>query len=210
MSTIRVLVADDHPLIAQALSRDLTDFGISEVISVSNGNEVVDRFLDLKFEVLVLDLYIGPVKGLEVARTLISREPGARIVVYSQFDADHIVREAYRLGVMSFVPKNTQTQVLAEAIKAANAGDRYFPPDVARKLAKLAIEGDENPEVLLNEREFQVFKLLADGLTHSETAAKLGINIKTVGFDLAAIKVKLNVDRMADFTKLAIKYQLLD
>lgn len=210
MTGIRVLVADDHPLITQGLSNGLRPMGITDVESVTDGTAVVARYLAARPDVLVLDLRIGNVRGLDVARELLDNAPDARIVFYSQFDQDHIVREAYRIGGKAFIPKSSDPAVLAEAIAAAAAGKTYFPPDIAERLAHMSVHGDDSPQATLNERELQVFKAMAQGQTNAEIAVEMGLSAKTIGLVTQHIKESLGVNRPAEITKLALKHQLID
>jgi DNA-binding NarL/FixJ family response regulator len=147
---------------------------------------------------------------LDVARELFAKRPEARIVFYSQFDQDHIVREAYRIGGKAFVPKSAPPQVLADAIIAAAAGTTYFLPEIAERIALMSVRGEEAPQVKLSERELVVFKLMAQGLTNAEIAKELRLSSKTIGIITQAVKESLGVSRPADITRLALKHQLID
>jgi len=210
MSPIRALVADDHPMISGGLTNELPAFGIEVVASVADGSQVIGKYLELKPDVLVLDLRMEQVKGLEVATELLASDRDARIVFYSQFKVDRIIREAYRIGGMGFVPKNAPLAVLAEAISSAYRREQYWPPDIAQALAKMAVRGEEAPQAKLAERELLVFKMLAEGQTHAEIAATLHLNPKTIGLIVQQIKDALHISRPAEFTRLAIRYQLID
>jgi two-component system invasion response regulator UvrY len=210
MTTIRVMVADDHPVITQGLAGALKPFGIDEIEAVADGTKVVERFLAVTPDVVVLDLSIGAVRGLDVARQLFTAQRGARVVFYSQFDVDHIVRETYRIGGKAFIAKNADTSILATAIKVANEGGTYFPPEIAERLALLSVRGDESPRAKLDERQLLVFKCLAQGMTHAEIAEKLDLSSKTIGLITQEIKEALGVSRPADITRLALKHQLID
>lgn len=210
MATTSVLVVDDHPLITESLAGALTPFGISHVTAVSDGTKTLERFEHDKPDVLVLDLWIGTVRGLEVARELLRRHPDARIVIYSQFDKDQFVQEAYRVGAKSFIPKSATPAVLAEAIHAAHAGQTYFIKELAERIALMSVRGEESPEAKLTDRELKVFCLMALGLTIAEIAKEMDLSSKTIGIITQAIKETLGVQRLADITRLALKYQLID
>jgi DNA-binding NarL/FixJ family response regulator len=207
---IQVLVADDHPLIAQGLVSELKRFGIDHVDTVMDGTEVFRRFSELSPDVLVLDLRIGAVRGLDVAHQLLTSHPEARIVFYSQFDQDHIVREAYRIGGKAFIPKNADPSLLAQAIKTAQRGGTYFMPDIAERLALMSVRGDDSPQAKLGERELVVFRKMARGLTNAEIAHDLDLSVKTIGLTTQNIRETLGVSRAADITRLALKHQLIE
>lgn len=210
MTAIRVMVVDDHPLITQGLASALKPFGIDEVEALADGTQAVARYEAVQPDVLVLDLRIGQVRGLDVARNILAKDPSGRIVFYSQFDQDHIVQEAYRIGGKAFVTKNADMAVLAKAITVASEGQTYFVPEIAERLAFLSVRGDESPQAKLNERELLVFKRMAQGLTHAEIAEELKLSSKTIGLITQSIKEALGVSRPADITRLAIKHQLID
>lgn len=207
---IKVLVADDHPLITQGLVNELKPFGIDHVDAVMDGTEVVRRFGELSPDVLVLDLRIGAVRGLDVARELLTGNPDARIVFYSQFDQDHIVRETYRIGGKAFIPKSADPGLLAQAIHAAQRGGTYFMPEIAERLALMSVRGDDSPQTKLGERELVVFKKMAQGLTNAEIAHDLDLSVKTIGLATQNVKETLGVNRAADITRLALKHQLIE
>jgi two-component system, NarL family, invasion response regulator UvrY len=211
MADVRVLVAEDHPLITQALASELKPYGIDASASVADGNLVLTRYAEVKPDVLVLDLRLGQIRGLDVARELLQVAPAARIVFYSQFDQPHIVQEAYRLGAKAFVPKSADPQVLAEAIIAASHdGPPYFTPEIAAQLAIMSVRGEDSPRAKLTERELVVFQKMAQGRTIAEIAEDMQLSSKTVGLITQEIRQKLRVDRPAEITKLAIRYQLID
>jgi len=210
MTRIRVLVADDHPLVIKGLPDVLAPFGIDVVAAISGAAEVLTRYKELRPDVVVLDVRLGPARGLEVVQQLLKMDSKARVVVYSHFDQDHVVREAYRVGAKAFLPKNAEIEVLAEAISAARNSSTYFLPSIAERLALMSVRGDEPPQAVLSERELTVFKLMAEGLTNIEIAEKLSLTQKTIGVIAQAVRDKLKVSRQADLTKLAIRHQLID
>ncbi|WP_029000940.1 response regulator [Azohydromonas australica] len=210
MDSIRVLVADDHPPITRSLQQDLKMFGIDEVQATTDGTAVLSMYTALKPDVLVLDLRIGAIRGLDVARQVLAMDRNARIVFYSQFDQPHIVREAYRLGGKAFLPKSAPLEIVAEAITAAKAGNTYLHPEIAKQIALLTVRGEESPADKLDERELKVFKLMAKGLTNEEIAVELNLHPKTIGIITKAVRESLGVQRPADITRLALKYELID
>jgi two-component system invasion response regulator UvrY len=209
--SIKVLVADDHPVIADGLTVALRPFGVEVIGHVGSAAEVMARYRETRPDVLVLDLRFGPgPTGLDVARQLLETHPQARIVFYSQFDEDEIIREAYRLGASAFVTKNTTPDALAQAIKAAHAGRTHFMPNIAERMAMLGVRGDDSPRSKLDEREIEVFTQLAQGLTNNEIAERMGLSTKTISTISQAIKEKLGVHRAAEITRLAMKHGMIE
>lgn len=211
MNAVRVLLADDHPLIIEGLSAALKRLGVKVVGHALAASEVVDKFRRAKPDVLLLDVRFGPgPTGLDVARDVLAADPGARIVFYSQFDQNEVIREAYRLGGAAFITKDTAPDVLARAIEQAHAGKTFFLPEIAERLALLGVKGDSSPRAVLDARELEVFIRLARGLTNNEIAAEMDFSAKTIGAIGQAVREKLGVQRAADMTRLAVRYGIID
>lgn len=211
MATIKVLLADDHPLILEGLRAALSKRGMKVVGEVENADEVIGRFKQTRPDVLVLDLRFGPgATGLDVARELLGEQTDARVVFYSQFDQDEVIREAYRLGAAAFVTKNQAPDVLAQAITDASRGKTFFIPAIAERLALLGVRGDDSPRAKLDAREAQVFVQLANGFTNNEIAERMSLSAKTIGVIAQAIREKLGVQRAAEMTRLAVRYGMID
>ena len=211
MSSVRVLLADDHPLIIEGLSVALRRLDLDVVGHVDTAAGVVEKFAQTRPDVLVLDIRFGPgPTGLDVARDLLSAHPGARIVFYSQFDQDEIIRDAYRLGGAAFITKNVPPETLAVAIKDAAKGKTYFLPAIAERLALLGLHGDESPRARLDAREIDVFVQLARGLTNNEIAERMNLSTKTISTIGQAVKEKLGALRAADLTRLAMRHGMID
>lgn len=141
---------------------------------------------------------------------MIAREPKARIVFYSQFDQNEVIREAYRLGGAGFITKNTPPETLARAIGEVHAGRTYFLPEIAERLALLGVRGDQSPRSILDQREIEVFMMLSRGFTNNEIAERMNLSAKTIGAIAQAVKEKLGVQRATDMTRLAVRHGMLD
>lgn len=187
----------------------LKDYGIDVVETAHSLDGLVDRFLVVKPDVLVIDVRFDSKgcgeNGLDVCEKLLSRDPSARIIVFSQFDDQYIIERSYKLGVLAFVRKDESTEVLNEAINTVAQGKEYFSPEIARLLAWSAVI-DRNPNRLLDENEMRAFTLAADGASMAEIAVAMDFSTKTVGHLMKGVKTKLGVESQADITKLAIRY----
>lgn len=211
MAPVRVLLADDHPVIIEGLRAALVRHDVEVVGQVECAQRVVSAYLEAKPDVLVLDVRFGPgPTGLDVARSLRERAPAARVVFYSQFDQDEVIREAYRLGAAAFITKNTLPAELAAAIHAAANGKTYFLPAIAERLALLGLRGEESPRARLEARELDIFVQLATGATNNEIAERMGLSTKTISTIAQAVKEKLGVHRPAEITRLAMRYGLIE
>ncbi len=212
MSGIRVLIADDHPLIVEGLVSALDRRDFEVVGRVSSPADVVATFQEVGANVVVLDVRFDEgTTGLDVARDLLATSPAARVVFYSQFDEDEMIREAYRLGGAAFITKNVDPSVLAKAIKQVHdePGKPYFLPEIAERLAVLGLRGDESPQSKLGRRDLEVFRKMAEGMTNAEIAEQMDLSTKTISNISQHVKEQLGIHRQADITRLAVKYQLI-
>jgi len=211
MLSIRTLVADDHPLIVQALPDALRADGIESVAWASRGEDVLPEYEKSKPDVVVMDIRFGDApSGLKIASQLLAQHPEARVVFYTQFDQDELISEAYRLGAKGFVTKEKPLSALADAIRQVHSGRTHFLPEIAERLALINVKGDDSPRGVLDKREFQVFELMAQGYTNGEIAEALDLSLKTIANLTPHIKQKLGVQRLADLTLLAVRYKIID
>ena len=212
MDMIKVMIADDHPLIVEGLSSVLARHGLQVVGSASEAESVVPTFSSLQPDVLVLDLRFGEggVGGLDVLGALMAQFPNARVAIYTQFDQSTVVREAYKRGAKAFIPKSTDPSDVAQALIKVHQGETVFLPDIANRLALLSVHGDQSPLARLQPREVEVFKLMAQGLTNNEIAERMNLSPKTISTTSQGIKDQLGVHRAADITLLAVKCGLIE
>lgn len=208
---IKVLLADDHPLMMAGFETVLVDYGIKAIGKTTAPEEAVKLYEEKKPDVLVLDIRFGEkMTGLDAAKDVLRKFPNANIVFLSQFDQDSLIKEAYRIGARAFLTKSCTADDLADAIKLAQQGEKSFLPEVAERLANIAIQGDISLQSKLDEREFVVFEYMAQGLTNQEIAEKLSLSPKTISNTSQTIKEKLGVHRPADITRLAVKHGLIE
>jgi DNA-binding NarL/FixJ family response regulator len=211
MEKIRVLLADDHPLIMAGFGMELGANHIEVVGEAFAPDEVLRSYQELKPDVLVLDIRFGErMSGLQAAKEVLQAFPDAKLVFLSQFDQDNMIKESYRLGGRAFITKDCTADCLASAIHAVHRGEQYFLPEVAERLARLAIKGDMSPQSLLEPREIEIFTLMAQGLTNHEIAERFGLSPKTISNSSQAIKEKLGIHRAADITRMAVKHGLIE
>src|SRR5476649_1377107 len=189
---IRVLLADDHPIVMTGFAMSLEAQGLDVVGQARTPQEALEQFKQLKPDVVVLDIRFGDeLTGLDVARQILARTPSASIVFLSQFDQDSLIKETYRLGGRAFITKDCDPADLAAAVLRAHEGELYFLPQIA-------------------ERALEIFTLMAEGLTNAEIAEKLNVSTKTISNISQAVKEKLGVHRPAYITRLALKHGLIE
>lgn len=208
---IRVLLADDHPIVMTGFAMSLSSLGMDVVGQAKTPDEAAAMFAELKPDVLVLDIRFGTeLTGLDAARGILAQFPAARIVFLSQFDQDSLIKETYRIGARAFVTKDCDPADLATAVRHAHADKLYFLPQIAERLANLSVRGDVSPQSQLDARGLEIFKLMAEGLTNAEIAEKLNLSAKTISNISQAVKEKLGVHRQAYITRLAVKHGLIE
>jgi DNA-binding NarL/FixJ family response regulator len=205
------MLADDHPIVMTGFAMSLSGHGMDVVGQAKTPDEAVAMYDELRPDVLVLDIRFGTeLTGLDAAQQVLKAHPRAKIVFLSQFDQDSLIKETYRLGAHAFVTKDCDPADLATAVRQAHAGKLYFPPEIAERLASLAVRGDVSPQSQLDERGLEIFKLMAEGLTNAEIAERLNLSTKTISNISQAVKEKLGVHRQAYITKLAVKHGLIE
>jgi DNA-binding NarL/FixJ family response regulator len=208
---IRVMLADDHPIVMTGFAMSLQGQGLEVVAQARTPEEALAQFQQLAPDVIVLDIRFGEqLTGLDVAKQILARTPDAAIVFLSQFDQDSLIKGTYRLGGRAFMTKDCDPADLAAAVRRAHEGELYFLPQIAERLANLSVRGDASPQSQLDERALEIFTLMAEGLTNAEIAEKLDVSTKTISNISQAVKEKLGVHRPAYITRLAVKHGLIE
>lgn len=208
---IRVLLADDHPIVMTGFAMSLGAEGMEVVGQAKTPQEAVDQYVAFRPDVAVLDIRFGAeMTGLDAAKHILEKHPDAQIVFLSQFDQDALIKETYRLGAKAFVTKDCDPADLAVAVQRASQGELYFMPQIAERLANLSVRGDASPQTLLDARSLEIFTLMAEGLTNVEIAERLDLSQKTISNISQAVKEKLGIHRPALITKLAMKHGLIE
>ena len=208
---IRVMLADDHPIVMTGFAMSLAGMGMDVVGQAKSPDEAAALYVERKPDVLILDIRFGTeLAGLDAARKVLSTDPHAKVVFLSQFDQDSLIKETYRMGAKAFVTKDCDPPDLATAVRHAHQGKLSFLPQIAERLANLSVAGDASPQSQLDERGLAIFKLMAEGLTNAEIAEKLNLSTKTISNISQSVKEKLGVHRQAYITKLAVKHGLIE
>ena len=209
---IRVLLVDDHAVVRTGFRLLLQSMAeISVVAEAESGEAACQRFLELMPDVVVMDLAMPGMGGLEALRRIRARHPQARVLALSAHDDPMHARRALREGALGFLSKRSAPEALVEAVTAVAAGRRYIDMSLAQKLALAEIEGSAKPLIeQLSEREFDVFIRLARGATVQKIAEDLKLSASTVGTHLYNIKQKLQVANQSELTLLAIRHGLIE
>jgi DNA-binding NarL/FixJ family response regulator len=210
MEKITVLLADDHQVVREGLRSLLQTHPDLEVVAeAGNGCEAVRSAREKRPAVVVMDISMPEMNGLEATRQIRRAVPDARILVLSSYDDLECVDEMADAGVSGFLSKRSAANQLPEAIRAVRCGRTFYSPEVAkrlqdRKAAALRAARSERDPFVLTVREQEVLQLIAEGLPNKGVAAHLGISIKTVEKHRQAAMNKLNIHEVAGLTRFAI------
>jgi DNA-binding NarL/FixJ family response regulator len=208
---ITVLLADDHPLLRSGFFEAMGVSGDIEVVySTDDPQDACDAYHKHRPDVVVMDiLFKDKMTGLDAIKVILKANPQARIVVLSQHDQGRLIKETYQLGALAFIPKDVEPDLLTEGIKIAAKGEKYFLPEVAQKLAFLTAEHRVEPQELLSQREFEVYKLIAQDRSNVEIAEELALSQKTVNNALFSLRTKLGLRRNTEIAKHALKHGII-
>ena len=208
---IRVLLVDDHAVVRTGFRLLLqSQPDINVVAEAQSGEAACQMYAELTPDVVVMDLGMPGMGGLEALRRIRARNSAARVLALSAHDDPMHARRALREGALGFLSKRSAPETLIEAIASLAAGRRYLDPNLAQKLALAEIEGaTRSPIEQLSEREFEVFIRLAGGATVQKIADDLKLSASTIGTHLYNIKQKLGVVNQSELTLLAIRHGLI-
>ena len=215
---LKVLVVDDHSVVREGLRRVLEEGSggtLRVVAEAANGAEAVERAVRERPDVVLLDLTMpGPGgSGLAVVRTLRDRAPDARVLILSVHDDREYVLESVRAGAHGYLRKDSSPAEIRQAIHAVCAGDSFFSPPVARHLAAAVQDGTQPQPAgslgALTARERDVLIGVASGRTNRETAAQLGISVRTVETHRDSLMRKLGIHTVAELTRFALEHRLI-
>jgi DNA-binding NarL/FixJ family response regulator len=209
MMPIKILIADDHKLFREGLvnllaeSKDIVIVGEAE-----DGRQVIQKTELLKPDIVLLDIAMPKLNGIEATAILKSKNPDLKIIVLSMYSDRQFVKQALEGGAMGYMCKNCTYEQLIHAINLVNSGKKYLSDDITEILINDYIDPvkstlDANPE--LSERELEVLVFIAEGLSTKEISDKLFISVKTIGTHKQKILEKLELKTNADIIKYAIK-----
>ncbi|HTX06895.1 MAG TPA: response regulator transcription factor [Steroidobacteraceae bacterium] len=209
---IRVLLVDDHAVVRTGFRLLLqTSRDVAVVGEADSGEAACQCYSDLSPEVVVMDIAMPGMGGVEALRRLRAHDPQARVLALSAHDDPMHARRALREGALGFLSKRSAPEALLEAIAAVAAGKRYIDPRVAQRLALDGLDDtDSSPVKRLSEREFEVFIRLARGASVQRIAEDLRLSASTVGTHLYNVKQKLGVSNQSELTLIAIRDGLIE
>ena len=205
----RLLVVDDHAIVRSGIRRLLSERTDIEVLEAANGEDALRAVQDQPADLIVLDLNLPGLGGLELLRRLARTAPKSPILVFSQHAEAIYATKALEAGARGFVSKNAMPEEFLEAVDAILAGGTAIEKSVQREMAMRDLAEDAYLKPL-TERDIEILRLLAAGNSLSEIAAKLGVAYKTVANTLSRIKEKLGVAQTSELIRIAIGRGLTD
>jgi two-component system invasion response regulator UvrY len=201
-----IVLIDDHAVVRAGVRRLLEQESLFEVIGeADSGEKAYQMFGELKPDVMVMDLSMPGMCGLEAIRRILMRHERARILVLTMHEDLSFANQALKLGAKGYLIKNTLGDDLVKSIQTVSKGEVFLSDEIAKKMAMQSISGEQDPIHELSAREFEIFRLLAEGLEIDAIAATLNISSKTVSNYQTMIKQKLNINTPVELIRYAIK-----
>lgn len=211
MGTIRVLIADDHPIVRSGI-RALLELqeDIEVVGEASTGKEVIDRVNRLNPDVVLMDITMPFMDGLEATRRISRSNAATRVLILTQHDSKEYALSSIKAGAAGYIPKKAGPSELVSAIHAVYQGDSFLHPSVAKWMVKEYLQrASKDPFDELTDREREVLKLVAEGHTNREISELLFVSVKTVIGHREKLMQKLDVHSRTELIKYAIRKGLI-
>jgi DNA-binding NarL/FixJ family response regulator len=213
---ISVLLAEDHTLVRQGLAALLALDGFETVGEALNGREAVEMAKTLQPDVILMDIAMPVLNGIEATRQIVAANPSARVVILSAHTDGEYLERMSASGAVGFLEKQTSAEILTQAISEVAEGRTFFSPSIARRMRADAQSPSGRPgvpgpkPVWLTSRESEVLQLVAEGSANKQVAATLGISIKTVEKHRQHLMDKLNIHDTAGLTRYAISRGVIE
>jgi DNA-binding NarL/FixJ family response regulator len=214
---LRVMVVDDHPMWREGVARDLEEAGLDVVATAGTGTEAITRFPAARPDVLVLDLQIPEPDGVAVTGEVVRRDPSVRVLILSASGEQQDVLEAVKAGATGYLVKSASRAELVDAVRRVAAGDTVFTPGLAglvlgeyRRLSDAPAVGPDSDTPRLTERETEVLRLVAKGLSYKQIADRLVLSHRTVQNHVQNTLRKLQLHNRVQLVRYAIEQGLDD
>ena len=206
IGSIRILVVDDHPVLRDGLVAILsTQAGFEVVGEAETGREAVLLAAELQPDIVMMDLEMPGMDGVEALKQMRDRDPDVHVIVFTAYDTDDRIVAALQAGAQGYLLKGAPRDQVFEAIRVVNAGDSLLQPVVASKLLTRMRRSADDPSTAgsVTPREMEVIRLLARGLQNKEIAAELGIAQRTAKFHVGSILAKLGAGNRTEAVAIA-------
>ena len=207
---LKILLVDDHAVVRAGYRRLLESSPLNiSVFEADTGERGYLHYSEQAFDLVVMDLTLPGISGLETIRRITQQDSAARVLVFSIHDETVFIERALKAGVRGYISKSSAAEVLIEAVERVLLGELYLGPGIAERLAALNYADKGGSLAALSPREFDIFRLLAEGLTVNEIATLLSLSVKTVANYNTQIRAKLNVASGAELARLAIRFGIV-
>jgi DNA-binding NarL/FixJ family response regulator len=207
--TIKILLADDHTIVRQGLSRSFQqEKGVEVVGEAGNGRIAVEMAKKLSPDVVVMDITMPELNGVEATRQIVQNHPKIKVIGLSMFSSTIHVREMFKAGVSGYLLKDSPFTELVEAVRTVVKGGTYISPSIGGTIIQDFVaktDPEKTSFSVLSQREREVLQLLAEGKTTKQIGQNLGISPKTVEVHRLHIMEKLKIDNIAQLTKYAVQ-----
>ena len=211
MSQITILLVDDHAVVRMGFKMLIeAEEGIKVIGEAESGEIAIKLFQELKPDIIVMDITMPGIGGLEAIDRIMAKDKNTKILVLSAHEDSVHPKRVLNAGAMGYLTKRSAAEELIKAIKSIHQGKRYLEPNIAQQMAITQLSGESNPIEILSDREFEVFIALAKGKSTNEIADTLCLSPRTVGTHLYNIKQKLNANNSAEIALIAIRCGLID
>jgi len=207
---IRVMLVDDHALVRMGFRMLLADADVEVVAEADTGEQACADYARVRPDVVVMDLSMPGMGGLEAVRRLLAQDPKARILALSAHEDTAHPRRVLRAGALGYLAKRSAPEALIAAVTAVAANRPYVDAHTAQALAVAEVRGETSPADTLSEREFSVFVQLARGLSVAQIADNLKLSPSTVGTHLFHVKQKLGASNQSELTLVALHWGLIE
>lgn len=205
---IKVMIVDDHPVVRSGLATMLYAFDDFDLIGeAGSGPETLARCQEHTPDVILMDIVMPGMDGLETARAVLAQHPDVKVIMLTSFPEADLVEKALDSGASGYLVKNAPIDTLADAIRAVHAGRSTFAPEVTQALIKIQTGGPK-PGHDISQREREVLALVVEGLTNNEIADRLSISPATVRHHVSACISKLGAANRAQAAALAVEHGL--
>ena len=207
---IRVILVDDHNVVRSGLRRLLELGGDIDVVAeADSGEQACQIYGDFKADVLVMDLSMPGIGGLEALRRILNVAPKAKVIIFTMHENPSFATQTLSSGARGYVAKSSLADDLLLAVREAAAGKTYISPAIAQKIVLQSISGSPDPLERLSSREFEVFRLLAEGVGIEDIANNLQISQKTAANYQTILKQKLGVSNAVELVRLALRHGVI-
>jgi two-component system invasion response regulator UvrY len=206
---LKILIVDDHPIIRTGLRRLLSSEPDIEIREAASGREAISAFREDRPALVILDLNLPGLGGLEVIARLKIADPAARILVLSMHDEEIHVTRALQAGAIGYISKNAPPGEIIEAIRRVADGHTYIEHEIAERLVFSNIRAPSHALEHLSSRDLEILRLLAGGCTLLQIADTIGVSYKTAANNCTQIKVKLGATNAADLIRIAMRSGLV-